>query len=76
MGINDLFKNLVKYLMIQISQLFLPSTKFKDIKEWNSISILCLISVKNARDQGLATGNVLLCDFGVGYSWGATILKI
>ena len=42
----------------------------------NTVSSTIPIALCDAREQGLLEGNVLLAGFGVGLSWGATILKI
>lgn len=43
----------------------------------NTVSSTILIALKNAMEEGAITKNqkVLIAGFGVGYSWGATILK-
>ncbi len=42
----------------------------------NTVSSTIPIALCDAKEQGLLKGNVLLAGFGVGLSWGATILKI
>ena len=42
----------------------------------NTVSSTIPIALCDAREQGLLKGNVLLAGFGVGLSWGATVLKI
>lgn len=41
----------------------------------NTVSSTIPIALCDAREQGLLKGNVLLAGFGVGLSWGATIIK-
>jgi 3-oxoacyl-[acyl-carrier-protein] synthase-3 len=41
----------------------------------NTVSSTVPIALCNARDAGKLKGNVLLAGFGVGLSWGATIIK-
>lgn len=41
----------------------------------NTVSSTIPIALCDARDQGKLKGNVLLAGFGVGLSWGATVLK-
>ena len=42
----------------------------------NTVSSTIPIALCDAREQGRLKGNVLLAGFGVGLSWGATIIKI
>lgn len=42
----------------------------------NTVSSTVPIALADAKAQGLLTGNVLIAGFGVGLSWGATILTI
>ncbi len=42
----------------------------------NTVSNSIAISLCDAKKEGLLSGKILLCGFGVGYSWGATILNI
>jgi 3-oxoacyl-[acyl-carrier-protein] synthase-3 len=42
----------------------------------NTVSSTVPIALCNVRDAGKLKGNVLLAGFGVGLSWGATILVI
>ena len=44
----------------------------------NTVSATIPIALKEALDQGMVKpgDTVLLCGFGVGYSWGAVIIKI
>jgi len=58
----------------------IPEEKFFQdmLHTGNTVSATIPIALKETLDQGLVKkGNrVLLCGFGVGYSWGATIVKI
>lgn len=42
----------------------------------NTVSNSVPIAMAEARKEGRLKGNVLLCGFGVGYSWGGVIVKI
>jgi 3-oxoacyl-[acyl-carrier-protein] synthase-3 len=42
----------------------------------NTVSSTIPIALYEAQKQGVLHGNVLLAGFGVGYSWGATTLKL
>lgn len=42
----------------------------------NTVSNSIAISLCDAKKKGNFSGKVLLCGFGVGYSWGATVLNI
>ena len=42
----------------------------------NTVSSTIPIALCDAYKEGKVLGNVLLAGFGVGYSWGSTILKI
>lgn len=42
----------------------------------NTVSSTIPIALCDAREKGLLQGNVLLAGFGVGFSWGATVLRI
>ena len=42
----------------------------------NTVSSTIPIALCDAKEQGLLKGNVLLAGFGVGLSWGGTILKV
>ena len=42
----------------------------------NTVSSTIPIALCDAREQGKLKGNVLLAGFGVGLSWGATIIKV
>ena len=41
----------------------------------NTVSNSIPIALKDAQEQNLLQGNILVCGFGVGYSWGACVLK-
>ena len=41
----------------------------------NTVSSTLPITLNEACRENALTGNVLIAGFGVGYSWGATILK-
>ena len=41
----------------------------------NTVSSTIPIALVEAQKEGILKGNVLLAGFGVGYSWGATVLK-
>jgi 3-oxoacyl-[acyl-carrier-protein] synthase-3 len=42
----------------------------------NTVSSTIPIALRDAQEAGLLKGNVAIAGFGVGLSWGATILKI
>ncbi|NOU16863.1 MAG: ketoacyl-ACP synthase III [Bacteroidales bacterium] len=42
----------------------------------NTVSSTIPIALKEAKKENKLNGNILLAGFGVGYSWGGTILKI
>lgn len=42
----------------------------------NTVSSTIPIALCDAREQGILKGNALLAGFGVGLSWGATVIKI
>ena len=42
----------------------------------NTVSNSIPIALKEAQDKNLLKGNILLCGFGVGYSWGACVVKV
>jgi 3-oxoacyl-[acyl-carrier-protein] synthase-3 len=58
-------------------KLKIPEDKFYYFLEncGNTVSSTIPIALAEALKAGKATGNVLLAGFGVGYSWGGTILK-
>lgn len=45
-------------------------------KVGNTVSSTIPIALFDARDNGRLKGNILLAGFGVGLSWGATIIKV
>lgn len=45
-------------------------------KVGNTVSSTIPIALCDARDNGRLKGNILLAGFGVGLSWGATIIKV
>ena len=61
-------------------KLGIPEEKFfMDMADTgNTVSATIPIGLKKALDQNLirSGSKVLLCGFGVGYSWGATIIRI
>ena len=42
----------------------------------NTVSSTIPIALADAKEQGKLMGNILIAGFGVGLSWGATVLKI
>jgi 3-oxoacyl-[acyl-carrier-protein] synthase-3 len=42
----------------------------------NTVSSTIPIAITEAKKENRINGNVLLCGFGVGYSWGSCIIKI
>lgn len=42
----------------------------------NTVSNSIPLALCEAKRNGLLHGNILLCGFGVGYSWGATVIRI
>lgn len=70
-------KYMIGYLRKKIG---IPEEKFYDdiLMTGNTVSATIPIALKNASDQGIIKSGdkVLLCGFGVGYSWGATIIKL
>ena len=42
----------------------------------NTVSSTIPIALYEAQQEGKLHGNILLAGFGVGYSWGATVLKM
>jgi len=70
-------KYMIDFLRKKIS---IPENKFfMDMSDTgNTVSATIPIGLKKARDQKLIKpgDKVLLCGFGVGYSWGATIIQI
>jgi len=45
-------------------------------KVGNTVSSTIPIALYEAQKEGKLSGNILLAGFGVGYSWGATVLKM
>lgn len=70
-------KFMLNYLRKKIK---IPSNKFYIDIEYigNTVSNTIPIALSNAKKRGLINKNdkVLIAGFGVGYSWGATIIKI
>jgi 3-oxoacyl-[acyl-carrier-protein] synthase-3 len=58
----------------------IPEEKFFQdmLHTGNTVSATIPIALKETLDRGIVKkgDKVLLCGFGVGYSWGATIIKI
>lgn len=49
---------------------------FVNLKDYgNTVSSTIPMALNDAKNQGILKGNVLIAGFGVGLSWGATILK-
>ncbi len=42
----------------------------------NTVSNSIPIALSDAKRQGILHGNILLCGFGVGYSWGGAVIKV
>jgi 3-oxoacyl-[acyl-carrier-protein] synthase-3 len=42
----------------------------------NTVSSTIPIALYEAKKQNVLKGNILLAGFGVGYSWGATIINV
>jgi len=70
-------KYILEYLRKKIN---IPEDRFYlDMRETgNTISATIPIAIKNSLDKGVITSGdkILIVGFGVGYSWGATIIKI
>lgn len=66
-----MLEHLRKKMKIEESKFFVNLEKVG-----NTVSSTIPIALCDAKEQGLLKGNVLLAGFGVGLSWGATILKI
>jgi 3-oxoacyl-[acyl-carrier-protein] synthase-3 len=67
-----------KYMMNYLRKLIeIDSEKFYFFLEnvGNTVSSTIPIALYEAQKEGKLNGNVLIAGFGVGYSWGATILK-
>jgi 3-oxoacyl-[acyl-carrier-protein] synthase-3 len=65
-----MLEHLRKKLKIEEEKFFLNLSKYG-----NTVSSTIPIALCDAKEQGILNGNVLLAGFGVGLSWGATILK-
>ena len=66
-----MLEHLRKKLKIEEEQFF-----FNMEKIGNTVSSTVPIAICDALNQGRLKGNVLLAGFGVGLSWGATVLKV
>lgn len=66
-----MLEHLRKKVKIEESKFFVNLEKVG-----NTVSSTIPIALCDAKKQGLLKGNVLLAGFGVGLSWGATVLKI
>jgi 3-oxoacyl-[acyl-carrier-protein] synthase-3 len=67
-----------KYMMNYLRKLIdIESDKFYFFLETvgNTVSSTIPIALYEAQKEGKLNGNVLIAGFGVGYSWGATVLK-
>jgi 3-oxoacyl-[acyl-carrier-protein] synthase-3 len=68
-----------KYMMNYLRKLIdIDKNKFYIYLEnvGNTVSSSIPIALVEAKKEEILKGNVLLAGFGVGYSWGATVLKI
>jgi len=68
-----------KYLLNFLrKKIRIPDEKFYYFLEdvGNTVSSTIPIAIKAASRENLLKGNILLAGFGVGYSWGGTIIKI
>lgn len=68
-------KYLLNFLRKKIK---IPDEKFYYFIEnvGNTVSSTIPIALREADNEGLLKGNILIAGFGVGYSWAGTILKI
>ena len=66
-----MLEHLRKKLKIEDDKFFVNFEKIG-----NTVSSTIPIALCDAKDQGLLRGNVLLAGFGVGLSWGATVIKV
>jgi len=85
---NNLFKDDIdlfvfhqanKYMINYLRKLIeIESEKFYYCIEkfGNTVSSTIPIALKEARRESRLNGNILIAGFGVGYSWGATVLKV
>jgi len=67
-----------KYMMNYLRKLIeIESDKFYFFLEnvGNTVSSTIPIALYEAKKEGKLKGNILIAGFGVGYSWGATVLK-
>ena len=67
-----------KYMMNYLRKLIeIEPEKFYFFLEnvGNTVSSTIPIALCEAQKEGKLKGNVLIAGFGVGYSWGATVLK-
>ena len=68
-----------KYMMNYLRKLLeIDPDKFYFFLEnvGNTVSSTIPIAIYEAQKEGKLKGNVLIAGFGVGYSWGATVLKV
>lgn len=65
-----MLEHLRKKLKIEEEQFFMNLAKVG-----NTVSSTIPIALCDAKEQGKLKGNVLLAGFGVGLSWGATVIK-
>jgi 3-oxoacyl-[acyl-carrier-protein] synthase III len=68
-----------KYMMNYLRKLIdidLEKFYFCLEKVGNTVSSTIPIALYEAKKEGKLKGNILIAGFGVGYSWGATVLKI
>lgn len=68
-----------KYLLNFLrKKIRIPEDKFYFFLEGvgNTVSSTIPIALKEAKNENLLKGNILLAGFGVGYSWGGTIIKL
>ena len=85
---NNLFKDDIdlfvfhqanKYMINYLRKLIeIESEKFYYCIEkfGNTVSSTIPIALEEARRESKLNGNILIAGFGVGYSWGATVLKV
>lgn len=66
-----MLEHLRKKLKIEEEQFFVNLEKIG-----NTVSSTVPIAIWDALNQGRLKGNILLAGFGVGLSWGATVLKV
>lgn len=68
-----------KYMMNYLRKLIdIESERFYFFLEnvGNTVSSTIPIALYEAQKEGKLKGNILIAGFGVGYSWGATVLKV